>query len=104
MPESTINKTLLTILTVFTIVSICIGASNMYLELRSDVTELQEDCDLNDMDIAANRNDIHALELQNTRIEGMLGEIKRSIEKGDKLTEDRFNRIFDILSTFEVSN
>lgn len=81
MPESTINKTLLTILTVFTIVSICIGASNMYLELRSDVTELQDDCEKIDTEVAKNQEDIHLLEVQNTRLETQFSEIMRRLDE-----------------------
>ena len=67
--------------------------------------EAQENINLaQSVDIKDNEDGISSLALQNTRIEAMLGAIIRSIEKGDKLTEDRFNRIFDILSTFEVTN
>ena len=97
------------ILTLFILVSSSIGAANMFFDLKRDVVRNEKtivehkksDEKLMDKafsEIDENKDDIHAIEIQNGRIETMLTDILQRLEKG----EANDLRILDILNNFEV--
>jgi hypothetical protein len=100
--EWMLTKMIGTALALVTLVSICIGGANVVVQLRNDVSrnridflEHREDntAKFNDIyeDVEANEDKIHALELQNTRIETNQKEIIR-----------RLDELREVLSRFEV--
>jgi hypothetical protein len=105
MAESTINKMLLTILTLFTIISICIGASNLHLTLRGDVNDAQGNIKENSLAIDKNEDEIHLLQLSSAvgeaHYQAILTELMETKKELADLSIQNI-KILEILSGFKV--
>jgi predicted RNase H-like nuclease (RuvC/YqgF family) len=98
--EWMITKVALALGSIITIVSISVGASNVVVNMQKDITrvdEVQQKHQIKDdtqwasvhSSIYENREDIHKLELQNTRLETQFAEIMRRLDELN-LKLDRF--------------
>jgi hypothetical protein len=111
--EWLITKIVGTCLGIITLVSICIGGANVVVQLRNDVSrnridflEHREDnaakfSDIYD-DVEANEDKIHAIELQNTRIEQNQIEILRRIDENREYYEKLHGEVMNFMRNFEV--
>ena len=90
--EWMITKIVATILGVVTLVSICVGAANLVVNLQSDVDRIDSDVEKhidNDMskwesiedDMDSVVDDVHALELKQAKTEANYQEIMRMLEQ-----------------------
>ena len=97
-----ITKIVGTVVLMITFVSLCIQAANIVVNLENDVGDIEIRVDTHERkdsaqwskawdEIEKNEDDIHRLELQNTRMETNQKEIIR-----------RLDELHRILSTFEV--
>jgi len=97
------------LMTLFVLISSCIGAANMHFDLKRDVVRNENNISIHKvddekkwdkawMDIDGNTDDINKLQLQNARLETQYQEILRRLEA----SEANDLRILEILSNFEV--
>jgi uncharacterized transporter YbjL len=109
--EWMITKVSLALVSIITIVSICVGAANVVVNIQNDVGEVKEDQKTHkaydekkwekiSADVEENEDDINDLRVQNSSIQTMLTQILSRLDKG----EANDLRIIDMLNNFEVSN
>jgi hypothetical protein len=109
--EWMITKVSIALLSIITIVSICVGSANVVVNMQKDIdhnAKTQAKHETSDEkkwekaveDIEQNEDDITDIKVQNGSIQTMLTQILSRLDKG----EANDLRIIDMLNNFEVNN